>query len=255
VALEHDPPALEDARVRATVEAVGALLARRLQAAAGAARHAAEVAASRQRLVEAEDAERRQLAGNVADGPGRWLEQARTVLDAVLVTSDLPADAERTRRQAREQAVAAQGEMLATVRGDLDRLLTRRGPATVLATSASRTSSAHPESAPIPVGSGSHHNPEPPPSPQHSRTLDRTESPVTQPVDHHVSIEVVPRRPRSIMVSHREASVAHHQGRPSKGGGSPRYLDGSSRTTVTVPLTPLVTYAVPTAGSIAIPVG
>ena len=133
VALEHAPGALDDPDLRRAALAVGALIGARLTTTAVVARQARELAASRRQFVAAETAERSLLARQVADGPGRRLDEADRLLERAL------AAAPPGRQQLRDDLVRARGhldggraDLRSSVTGDLSFALSRRGLAAAL---------------------------------------------------------------------------------------------------------------------------
>jgi signal transduction histidine kinase len=129
-ALEHDSEALQDPRLRQAVLAVGRLAVRRLMRAAEAAEQAVELAESRRRLVEAEDAARDQFARAVSNGPGRALGVCLAALDELVKTAPdgLRADV----AEARAAGQAARDELVRAASGDVGLMLARRGLAAAL---------------------------------------------------------------------------------------------------------------------------
>ena len=129
-ALEHDSVALDDPRLRQAVLAVGQLAVRRLARAAEAAQQSVELAESRRRLVEAEDAVRSQFASDVADGPVRSLAECLVLLDqALAVAPDTP---QEDLVAARAAGQAAQEELARIVSGEFARTLGTNGLAAAL---------------------------------------------------------------------------------------------------------------------------
>jgi signal transduction histidine kinase len=130
-ALEHDAQALSDPRLRHAVLAVGRLAVRRLMRAAEAAQQAVELAESRRRLVEAEDAARDRFARDVAAGPASALGDCLAALDDLLTTA--PAGLRQDVAEALAAGQAARDELARTASGDVGRMLARRGlPAALL---------------------------------------------------------------------------------------------------------------------------
>jgi hypothetical protein len=129
-ALEHDAAALQDPRLRQAVLAVGRLAVRRLMRAAEAAQQAVDLAESRRRLVEAEDAAREQVGRDVAAGPDRALGACLAALDELLTTA--PAGLREEVAEALTTGQAARDELTRTASGDVGRMLTRRGLAAAL---------------------------------------------------------------------------------------------------------------------------
>jgi signal transduction histidine kinase len=124
-ALEHDGAALRDERLRQTVFAVGRLAVRRLMRASEAAQQAVELAESRRRLIEAEDAARDQFARDVTEGPDRYLASCLAVLEQILTTA--PAGLRDDVAEALAAGRAAREELSRTAAGDVGRMLARRG--------------------------------------------------------------------------------------------------------------------------------
>ena len=129
-ALEHDARALSDPRLRQAVLAVGTLAVRRLMRAAEAAQQAVELAESRRRLVEAEDAARDRFARDVAAGPDSALDKCLAALDDLLTTA--PAGLRQDVAEALATGRAARDELARTASGDVGRMLARRGLAAAL---------------------------------------------------------------------------------------------------------------------------
>ncbi len=129
-ALEHDAHALSDPRLRQAVLAVGRLAVRRLMRAAEAAQQAVELAESRRRLIEAEDAAREQFGRDVAAGPDRALGACLAALDELLTTA--PAGLRDDVAEALATGQAARDELARTASGDVGRMLARRGLAAAL---------------------------------------------------------------------------------------------------------------------------
>ncbi len=129
-ALEHDAEALQDPRLRQAVLAVGRLAVRRLMRAAEAAQQAVELAESRRRLVEAEDAARDQFARDVADGPDRALGECLAALSELLPTA--PDGLRGDVAEALAAGQAARDELARTASGDVGWMLARRGLAAAL---------------------------------------------------------------------------------------------------------------------------
>jgi hypothetical protein len=129
-ALEHDAQALSDPRLRHAVLAVGRLAVRRLMRAAEAAQQAVELAESRRRLVEAEDAARDRFARDVAAGPASALGACLAALDDLLTTA--PAGLRQDVAEALTAGQAARDELARTASGDVGRMLARRGLAAAL---------------------------------------------------------------------------------------------------------------------------
>jgi signal transduction histidine kinase len=129
-ALEHDAQALSDPRLRQAVLAVGRLAVRRLMRAAEAAQQAVELAESRRRLVEAEDAARDQFARDVAAGPDSALGECLAALDDLLTTA--PPGLRQDVADALAAGQAARDELARTASGDVGRMLARRGLAAAL---------------------------------------------------------------------------------------------------------------------------
>ena len=129
-ALEHDSEALQDPRLREAVLAVGRLAVRRLMRTAEAAHQAVELAESRWRLTEAEEAARDRFARDVADGPDRALGVCLAALDELLTTA--PAGLREDVAEALAAGQAARDELAQTASGDVGRMLARRGLAAAL---------------------------------------------------------------------------------------------------------------------------
>lgn len=124
-ALEHDRSVLEDPRLREAVLAVGRLAVRRLMRASEAAGQSIDLAESRRRLVEAEEAARQQFASDVTGGPGQALSRCIATLEEALAATPpvLRADVAAARAAGR----AAQDELARIAAGDADRMLGRGG--------------------------------------------------------------------------------------------------------------------------------
>jgi signal transduction histidine kinase len=129
-ALEHDAQALQDPRLRQAVLAVGRLAVRRLMRAAEAAQQAVELAESRRRLVEAEDAARDRFARDVAAGPDHALGACLAALGELVVAA--PAGLREDVAEALAAGQAARDELALTASGDVGRMLARRGLAAAL---------------------------------------------------------------------------------------------------------------------------
>jgi len=129
-ALEHDGQALSDPGLRQAVLAVGRLAVRRLMRAAEAAQQAVELAESRRRLVEAEDAARDQFARDVAAGPDSALGECLAALDDLIATA--PDGLRQDVAEALAAGQAARDELARTASGDVGRMLARRGLAAAL---------------------------------------------------------------------------------------------------------------------------
>ena len=129
-AVEHDAAALEDPRLRQAVLAVGRLAVRRLMRAAEPAQQAVDLAESRRRLVEAEDAAREQFGRDVAAGPDRALGACLAALDELLTTA--PTGLREDVAEALATGQAARDELARTASGDVGRMLARRGLAAAL---------------------------------------------------------------------------------------------------------------------------
>jgi len=129
-ALEHDAQALADPRLRQAVLAVGRLAVRRLMRAAEAAHQAVDLADSRRRLIEAEDAARDRFARDVAAGPASALGECLAALDELIATA--PAGLRDDVAEALAAGQAARDELARTASGDVGQMLARRGLAAAL---------------------------------------------------------------------------------------------------------------------------
>jgi signal transduction histidine kinase len=136
-ALVHDPSVLGDARVADTVhDAAGLILANaRLQETVGA--QLAELRASRQRIVEARDEQRRRLARRLHEGVERELAEVAETL--CLARSESAATDAGVHELIERELAAAREELRELARGIHPRVLTDHGLGPALAALAERS--------------------------------------------------------------------------------------------------------------------
>ena len=108
-ALVHDPATLSDPRLLEAVAAAAGLAVANVRLQADIAGRVRDVAASRRRLVEASDEERRRLAAQCRDGPERRLADVAARLERL--ADDADGDAAATLRRLSDEVVIARGRL------------------------------------------------------------------------------------------------------------------------------------------------
>ncbi len=156
-ALVHDPSLLDDPELVEAVAAAASLALENSRLQAELRAQLAEVRASRTRIVEAGDAERRRLERDLHDGAQQRLLGIRLALQlARSHLTERDAAVEGLLAEADSEVVEALQELRALARGIHPAILTEEGLAPALATLARRAScpvqlTVHPERLPAPV--------------------------------------------------------------------------------------------------------
>ena len=133
-ALVHEPGLLDDRRLAESVPAAVRIAVANIRLEREIARQIGEVGASRRRLVEAGDVQRRQLEQRLREGAGRRLDRLVASLPAAAETGADPALV----AEVVAELGAAAGELSEFARGVHPRLLTEGGLAAALADLAGR---------------------------------------------------------------------------------------------------------------------
>jgi signal transduction histidine kinase len=114
-ALVHDPATLSDPTLLETVAAAAGLAVANVHLQADIAGRVRDVAASRRRLVEAGDQERRRLAAQCREGPEARLAEVAARLQCL--AADVEGDAAATLRRLSDEVVLARGRLREFARG------------------------------------------------------------------------------------------------------------------------------------------
>jgi signal transduction histidine kinase len=124
-ALVHDPAALADARLVTSVAAAARLAVANARLQADVAGRLRDVAASRRRLVEAGDDERRRLGGQLADGPEARLAEVGARLERVAGESN--GEVRATLLQLIDEVATSRAQLQDLAQGIRPRTLTAGG--------------------------------------------------------------------------------------------------------------------------------
>jgi signal transduction histidine kinase len=147
-ALVHDPAALSDPALVNSVAAAASIAIANVRLQADVAQHVRDVAASRRRLVEAGDAERRRLGEQLGAGPQARLAEVGTRLDRLASSAD--GNMGETLRSLSDEVAASRVQLREFAQGIRPRALTDGGLRPAL-TELARTSSV-PVEVDVPAG-------------------------------------------------------------------------------------------------------
>jgi signal transduction histidine kinase len=144
-ALVHDAAVLDDPGLMNAVASAGRIALSNVRLRAEVRRQVAELAASRRRILEAGDAQRRRLQQELRAGAGQRLEEVKELVDLGLQGTRAAADRAVAARleDARRELEAAQAELQELAAGIHPAVLTERGLGPALSCLAKR--------APVPV--------------------------------------------------------------------------------------------------------
>jgi signal transduction histidine kinase len=137
-ALVHDPAALSDPAVLSSVAAAASLAIANVRLQADVAAHVHDVAASRRRLVEAGDEERRRLGEQLGQGPQARLAEVGTRLERLATSAG--GDVRETLRRLSEDVAASRVQLQEFAQGIRPRALTEGGLRPALTQLAERSS-------------------------------------------------------------------------------------------------------------------